>query len=181
MVRGALDLLLGGEAGNSAFGVWKDPAGEAIFLEMTAVVEAVAPASLHVDRFLPATPVRIAVNHALADLTEDAALTGATLEKGDIFRLLDRGAVRKKLLPSMIAKARELATAKMEELTAEAAKTAETQMREEIARLEDLQEINDHIRPEELTALREHAQALRKAIGEAHLRVDALRLIFRIS
>jgi len=180
IVRGALDLLLGSEAGNSAFGVWKNPAGEAIFVEMTAVVEAVAPASLHVDRFLPATPVRVALDHALNDLTDNAELAAAKLEKGDVFRLLDRGAVRKKLLPNMLAKAKELAAAKMQETITSATAVMEAQMQEEISRLEDLKEVNDHVRPEEIEALREHAKALRTALAEARLRVDALRLIFRI-
>jgi ATP-dependent helicase HepA len=53
IVRGALDLLLGGEFGNAAFGIWRG-AGEGLLLEIHAVVEAVAPAALHIDRFLPA-------------------------------------------------------------------------------------------------------------------------------
>ena len=113
LVRGAFDLLLGAESGNSAFGIWKSPAGEAIFLEVCAVVEALAPAPLHVDRFLPATPLRIVVDHALNDQAGDAALADATLEKGDIFRLLDRGVVRKKLLPSMLEKTKALAGERM--------------------------------------------------------------------
>ena len=43
LVRGALDLLLGAEAGNSAFGVWRDGGREAILLEVLLVVECVAP------------------------------------------------------------------------------------------------------------------------------------------
>ena len=109
LVRGALDLLLGVEAGNAAFGVWKTPGAESVLLEVHAVVECVAPAALHVDRFLPATPLRVVVDHALADHSDDATLAAAKLEKGDVFRLLDRGVVKKKLLPAMIAKAQALA------------------------------------------------------------------------
>jgi ATP-dependent helicase HepA len=63
-----------------------------VLLEVYIVVECVAPAALHVDRFLPATPVRIVVDHALADKTDDPVLAAAQLESGDVFKLLDRGA-----------------------------------------------------------------------------------------
>src|SRR5689334_898184 len=54
MLRSALDLLLGSEMGNSAFGVWKGGGSEAILLEAHLVAECVAPAALHIERFLPA-------------------------------------------------------------------------------------------------------------------------------
>lgn len=180
MVRGAWDLLLGSENGNSAFGVWKTAGPEAILLEIYAVVECVAPAALHVDRFLPAVPVRVVVDHALVDHTEDEAITNARLEKGDIFRLLDRGAVKKKLLPAMIAKSQAIAGERMKQIVASATVAMSTQLKQEAERLEALRAINDHVRPEEIAAIREHENALRAAIASAHLRLDALRLIFRV-
>jgi ATP-dependent helicase HepA len=152
-----------------------------VFLELYAVVEVVAPAALHVDRFLPATPVRVAVDHAYNDLTEDEALAGASLEKGDVFRLLDRGAVRKKILPAMLAKAQEIANTKMALIVEGASRAMDSQVQGEIDRLEDLQQLNENVRPDEIDALRNHKEGLRAAIATARLRVDALRLIFRMS
>ena len=180
LVRGAMDQLLGAESGNSAFGVWKVPGGEAILLEVFFVVECVAPAALHADRFLPATPVRIVVDHALAEHTDDPALAAAVLEKGDIFRLLDRGAVKKKLLPAMLEKVQALATERMAAMVATATATMEAQLREEVERLEDLRAINDHVRPEEIAATAQQQVALHEALASARLRLDAVRLIFRI-
>jgi ATP-dependent helicase HepA len=180
MVRGALDLLLGSESGNSAFGVWKTPGSEAIFLEIYAVIECVAPAALHVDRFLPAVPVRVLIDHALTDHTADESLAAAKLEKGDIFRLLDRGAMKKKLLPAMLKKAREIVEERMKQIIASATVTMSGQLRQEAERLEALRAVNDHVRPEEIAAIREQESALRSAIASAHSRLDALRLIFRI-
>ncbi len=180
LVRGAMDQLLGAESGNSAFGVWKVPGGEAILLEVFFVVECVAPAALHADRFLPATPVRIVVDHALAEHTDDPALAAAALEKGDIFRLLDRGAVKKKLLPAMLEKVQALATERMAGMVAAATAAMEVQLREEVERLEDLRAINDHVRPEEIAATAQQKLALHDAIASARLRLDAVRLIFRI-
>lgn len=180
MVRGAWDLLLGSESGNSAFGVWKKPGSEAIFLEVYAVIECVAPAALHVDRFLPAVPVRVVLDHALADHTADEEIAAAKLEKGDVFRLIDRGAVKKKLLPAMLAKAQTIAAERLKQIVSSATVAMSAQLRQEAERLEALRAVNDHVRPEEIAAIRDQEAALRAAMGAAHLRLDAVRLIFRI-
>jgi len=180
LVRGSLDLLLGSESGNSAFGVWKTPGTEAILLEVYYVVECVAPAALHADRFLPATPVRVVVDHALVDHSSDAAVSSAKLEKGDIVRLLDRGVVKKKLIPAMLTATQKLATTSMQQLVEAATAAMNSQLQDEIERLEDLRELNDHVRPEEIAAARQHQSDLATALATARLRLDALRLIFRI-
>ena len=180
LVRGALDLLLGMESGNSAFGVWKNSGAEGILLEICSVAECVAPAALHVDRFLPATPIRVVVDHASQDFTEDEVVAHAVFEKGDIFKLLDRAVVKKKLLPAMLEKAQALAAARMENLVAAASAAMESQLQDEIERLEDLRAINDHVRPEEIAAIRQQKTDLQSALASARLRLDALRLVWRM-
>ena len=180
IVTGALDLLLGSEAGNTAFGVWKGSGSEAILLEIHAVVECVAPSALHVDRFLPPTPLRVVLDHAQVDHSEDETLRNVRFEKGDIYRLLDRGAVKRKLLPAMLAKAEALAAERMKTLVATATAAMETQLQDEIERLETLRTINDHVRPEEIAAAQQQKAELLTAVGSARLRMDSLRLILRL-
>ena len=179
LLRSTFDLLLGSESGNASFAVWKTAGTEAIFLEVIAVVECVAPAALHAERFFPATPLRIAVDHAAKEVTDDPDLASAVFQKGDVFRLLDRGAVKKKLLPAMLAKAQSIAAEKMGALIATARESMSARLQDEIDRLQDLSEINDHVRPAEIEAVRQQLAALTEALGAARLRVDALRLIFR--
>jgi len=93
------DLLLGAEAGNASFGMWKGAGGEAILLEIHAVVECVAPVALHADRFSPGDADPGGGGSCAGDHTENEVLLAARFEKGDIFRLLDRGVVKKKLIP----------------------------------------------------------------------------------
>ncbi|HEX8312344.1 MAG TPA: RNA polymerase-binding ATPase, partial [Chthoniobacteraceae bacterium] len=177
LVGSSFDLLLASEAGNSAFAIWRATTSEAVLLEVYIVVECVAPAALHVDRFLPATPVRIVVDHALADKTDDPALLAAQFETGDVFKLLDRGAVKRKLLPAMLEKVQAFAAERMQELTASASGRIERQLQGEIDRLEDLRRINDHVRPEEIAAAKEQKAALLSAVATANFRLDAVRLI----
>jgi ATP-dependent helicase HepA len=179
LVRGALDLLLGSESGNAAFGLWKTPGNEAILLEIYAVVECIAPEALHADRFLPATPVRVVVDHALNDLSRDPAYAAARLEKGDVMRILDKGVVKKKILPAMFEKALDLAGESMRSIT-EAAKAVMTaQLQDEIDRLEDLRVINDHVRQSEIDAAKLEKSELETALATARIRLDAIRLVLR--
>ena len=120
------------------------------------------------------------VDHASKDHTEDAALAEAALEKGDIFKLLDRAVVKKKLLPTMLEKAQALAEVRMQNIVAAASAAVEEQLQDEIERLEDLREINDHVRPEEIAAVRQQKADLQAALASARLRLDAVRLIWRM-
>ena len=181
LVRGALDYLLGSERGNAAFGIWRHPEGEGLLLEVNYLAEAVAPTTLHLDRFLPATPIRVVVDHFQKDWTASQEFLSAVLEKGDIFRLLDRGAVKKKLFPAMLAGALKIATEQLAGLVAAAQSKMTSQLESEIVRLEDLAQINDHIRPSEIEALRGEQLELAAAISGARLRVDAVRLIWRMA
>ena len=179
IVTGALDLLLSGEGGNSAFGVWKGSGTEAILLEVLCVAECAAPAALHMDRFLPPLPVRVVVDHALADQSADVRLASAKLEKADIFRLLDRGPMRQKLLPAMLAAAQSLAAKKLPAIIQKATQEMAAHLDAEIGRLETLRSINDHVRPEEIELLRTQKAQLADAISGARMRLDSLRLILR--
>ncbi len=179
MVRGALDLLLGAEGGNSSFGLWRSAGSEGLILETHFVVECIAPAALHADRFLSPVPIRVVVDHAGKDRRDDAAYRHARLEKGSPVRLLEKAAVKRKLFPAMMAAARKLAEAEMAALTAGAVATMRTQLQTEIDRLEDLRQLNDHVRPEEIDGLKAQQDALAEALGSARLRLDALRLVLQ--
>jgi len=179
LVRGALDLLLGSESGNAAFGLWKVPGNEAILLEIYAVVECIAPDALHADRFLPATPVRVVVDHALNDLSDDPAYAAARLEKGDVMRIMDKGVVKKKILPAMLEKALDLASERMRSIADAARSGMVAQLQGEIERLEDLRAINDHVRQTEIDAAKQEKSEIESALATARVRLDAVRLVLR--
>jgi len=179
LVRGALDLLLGSESGNAAFGVWKTPGNEAVLLEIYAVVECIAPEALHVDRFLPATPVRVVVDHALKEESADPGYAAARLQKGDVMRLLDKAVMKKKILPAMLEKVLELAGERMRSITEAAGAMMTRQLQDEIDRLEDMRAINDHVRQSEIDAAKQEKSELESALATARIRLDAVRLVLR--
>jgi len=179
MVRAALDLQLGSESGNATFGLWEAPGAKRMLLEAWLVVECVAPADLHVDRFLPQTPLRIAVDHAGGDQTGDAAFATAKLRRGDPAGLLKNEAVKRKVLPLMLERARELGRQAGRGIIDTALADMRAGMGAEIDRLKDLAELNDHVRPEEIAALEQRTARLAEAIAGARVRIDAVRLVWK--
>ncbi len=179
MTRAALDLMLGSEAGNATFGVWESTGEKIILLEAWIIVEAVAPASLHVERFLPQTPVRVVVDHKGSDLSDNKAFARPPLRKGDAGSLLRNEKVKRTLLPNMLEKVRALGTERGQPVIASALETMHREMAAEISRLRDLTEVNDHIRPEEITALEQREAELAAVIQNARIRLDAVRLIWK--
>ncbi|MEZ5387976.1 MAG: helicase-related protein [Prosthecobacter sp.] len=180
LVTGALDVLLGSHAGNAGFAFWKASGGEGLVLQTTYIAECIAPPALHAERFMPAMPVRIAVDHQGRDLTGDAAFTRAKLSAGDPKRTVENDTVRHKLLPSMLSKTQALAEAQLKQFKKRGLASMCKHLDEEISRLEDLQSRNPHIRPEEITALTDQRAALTAAIESATLRLDAVRLVLRL-
>lgn len=179
MVRAALDLLLGSESGNASFGLWEAPGGKRMLLEAWLVVECVAPARLHVERFLPQAPLRIAIDHTGGDQSADAALASARLRRGDPAALLRNEAVKRKVLPLMLERARELGTEKSRALVQDALAAMHARLGDEILRLKDLAEVNDHVGPEEIAAIEQQKSELAAAISGARVRIDAVRLIWK--
>ncbi len=178
-LRSVIDLLVEGEQGNATFGMWNDSDDEGILLELLAIVEVVAPAVLHIDRFLPPTPLRVVVDHNLDDYTHDAELASAQLRDGDSSDLFDQDGVTSRLLPAMLREAMSLASEAMGDLVARGTELMNEQLQKELARLEDLHRVNSHVTLEEIASLREQQAAIAAAINGARLRVGGLRLIMR--
>ena len=179
IVRGALDFMLGSESGNASFGVWDSAGEKSVLLEAILVVECVAPAQLHVDRFLPQTPLRIVVDHRGTDLSGNPAFANPPLRKGDAGALARNPALRGKILPALLERAREVGAALSRAAIQAAANSMHLEMAGEIARLRDLAEINDHIKPGEIRALELREAELATALSNARLRLDAVRLIWK--
>ncbi len=181
LVTGALDLLLGAEKGNSSFARWPDGKTHGIYLEVVFLLECIAPAALHIDRFLPPTPLRVLVDHRGEDVGKGIApeMLARHLRKGDAHALLDRPEFREELLPGLIAQAQRLASAQMPGLVARARQEMLLQLDHEIARLGELRKVNRSVRPEEIELLVQQRRALDQHISGARLRLDAIRVIQR--
>lgn len=180
MVRDGFEILLGSEAGNSAFGVWEVAGPKAIILEAYFIVECVAPASLQTDHFLPPVPVRVAVDHQGKDMTADPALMKAVLRRGNHRRLLEQPKVTGEIIPAMLKTIDALAGQRKVRSLKKALESMEETLGREKARLLDLAEVNPLIDERELEKWDAYHLDLREALGRARLRLDSLRLIYRM-
>jgi ATP-dependent helicase HepA len=176
LVTSTIDLLLGSQQGNCAFGILPGKE-QSIYLEAIYVLEPVAPPALHADRFLPPTPLRVVVDPKGADVSTE--INPAELRSAPVFQLLDNGRIKHKLLPTMLEKSRELATERAKAATQTAISKMQTLLGSEATRLRDLQKVNDHVSPAEITLLEDQARELASRLKDAPLRLDAIRLIWQ--
>lgn len=177
LVTSTIDLLLGSEQGNCAFGLWPGGKEQTIYLEAIYVLEPIAPPALHADRFLPPTPLRIVVDPKGTDVS--AEVNPDELRTGSVFQLLDNGRIKNKLIPTMIEKSREHATERAAASVQNAVSKMQSLLGAEAGRLRDLQKVNDHVSDTEITLLETQMRDLTERLKEAPLRLDSIRLIWR--
>jgi len=179
IARACFDLLLGSESGNSCYGIWKTSGEKAVMLEAYQVIEVAAPASLHVDRFLPQTPIRVVVDHTGKNYTKEKSLLTAKLGRGGLRKLMEKPVMKQQLIPSMLDKCQDLAKPQMETVIAKSVEIMRKKMDAEIKRMQELAEVNDLVGDKEVQALVDHRDALAEAMGNARLRFDTVRLIWK--
>ncbi len=181
LATGALDMLLGSERGNCAFARWPDPGASALYLEAMYLLECLAPAVLHADRFLPPTPLRIMVDHRGRDATDitmrDVLARDSRPAGGQA--LIARADVRDTLLPRLLDRTRVLVEQRMPAIVEDARRNMHRRLQHEVIRLRELQQVNRTVRDDEIALLLEQEKALDRAVGGARLRLDAVRLVHR--
>ncbi len=183
MVRGSVDLMLSSEKGNSTIVVWKDATIDSppILIEAIYVLESVAPPRLHVDRFLPPTPVRVVVDMQGEDCTDDFSHALINKHCGDeeSFRLKQNPELLKALVPEMLKSAKGFARDQKSVLLQGAMNEAHSHLDGEATRLRELQKVNPNVREEEIKLAENVIADVTRHIAKAHLRLDAVRLILR--
>ena len=181
VVGGAMDAVLGSERGNAAFALWEDARSRSLYVEAVFVLECLAPARLHAERFLPATPVRIVVD-AQAKACPAVLVTEkprTPLRDIPAHRLLARPELTRTLLPKLLARAGELAEEAVPALVKRAVAAMEKDLDHERERLIALQAVNRHVRQEEIDLATNERAELGKHLRAARLRLDAVRIVWR--
>jgi ATP-dependent helicase HepA len=174
-----LDMLLGSEQGNTAFALWPNAPEGGVIIETLYVVEAQAPPALHLDRFLPPTPLRIVLNHKRKELGPEAApeILRAALKNGDPAVLSAQLEEFGNLLPGMLRVTEIIAGKQSKPIIEAAAVKAGEMLQAEITRLEQLRAINPSVRSDEIEAARKHSTEVQEHLAKAVVRLDSARLI----
>ena len=178
LVRGAVDLMLEGDDGTVGFVEWRDAPQRGVALEAVFMLEATAPGALHLDRFLPPTPIRVLVDdkgESLGHLLK--TLGAATLEMAPTGILETQHEVFDELVPELLETAKEQAGFDVATVKKEAYRQAEKRLLSERDRLLDLRAMNPAVSQAEVLEAGSHAEEVLRHIAQAELRLDSVRLV----
>ena len=181
MVVGAMDMVLSGEFGNTAFCTIKlaPLKSGTILLEAIFTLSCTAPSELQLSRYLPLTPVRIVVDNQHVDMSKIMSSQlinrlGQKAPRSSARELLQH--TRPKIT-SMIGEAKQLAESQREGIIAHSARDMHTSLDLELKRLRNLAQVNSNIRPQEIEHLEAMSEQLQTYLDAAQMRLDALRVV----
>ena len=183
MVRGSIDLVLSTEKGNSSMVVWSEASEEVppILIEAIYILESVAPAQLHVDRFLPPTPVRVLVDMQGQDQSEvfSHTLINRQTRDEETFRLKQNPELLRSLVPEMLKSALKYAKKQKSVLLELSIADAHARLDGEATRLKELRKLNPNVQLQEIEIAETTIKRVVRHIADAHLRLDSVRLVLR--
>lgn len=171
MATEGIDQLL--TTGFGAVAAVKVAGNPDVHLEVLFMLECPAPARLHLDRFLPPTPLHLVVDPSGALVEPD----GMEIVDPHLRHPLQDHPPLSALVPQMLEAARDHAEAAAESLLEVARKTAAESLGVEIERIAALAKNNPDVRPEDVEALKQDAAEIINALSSPAVRLDALRLL----
>jgi ATP-dependent helicase HepA len=180
MVTGAMDMVLSGDFGNTAFCTLKLPPLKAgtVLLEAIFVLHCTAPKNLQVERYMPLTTIRIVVDSNRTNLSK--VLTPAHLIK--LGKKVPKRSAQdlvnhaRPVITSMVEQSEQLAEGQMASLVAAAVEKMQREQTSELQRMQALAEVNPNIRAEEVAYLQQTAESLDGYLRGAQLKLDAVRV-----
>lgn len=181
IIRNGLDLILSGTTGSCAVALLKNralPVGT-LLLELIYVVEAQAPKRLQLNRFLPATPIRLLLDRKGTNLAEKVTFEALNKQLSKV-NYPTSGKLVSAVQPeihAMLQLAETEVAPQAQTLIEQARRQADEALSAELSRLEALKVINPNIRTDEIERLEENRQEVLATLEQANWRLDALRLI----
>ncbi|MGB1191431.1 MAG: hypothetical protein ACPG3T_00765, partial [Pseudomonadales bacterium] len=154
------------------------PAGT-VMIECFFAVQCSAPKKCQVDRFLPATPIRVLLESGGKDLT--AIIKHAQMNKlAEHVKKSTRLAILKQIrgdLEKMITSAQTIAQDRAQPMITEAQERVSVTMGEELNRLTELKQLNGTIREEEIDFVANRQSEALAHIANASAELQAIRVL----
>ena len=180
MVTGAMDLVMSGDLGNTAFCTLRLPPIKAgtILIEAIFTMSCPAPPALQLHRYLPLTMTRIVVDSKQNDLSD--ILTERHFNKlaQRIRRHRAQDFIRhaRTQLVTMLKQAEQLAAGHEQSIIDNAKEQVQLLQGSELERLRALAKVNPNIRQEEIDHLQQETSELQHYLDAAQTRLEALRV-----
>jgi len=180
-VIAAMDMILSGEFGSTAFSVIKHPQVQAgtLLLECVFIVESVAPAKLQMERFLPPTPIRVLMDEQGQNYSENPAFQQLNVQAMELDKdtIKEVVASRKPLILNLLHSCEEVALTHSSKLLNNVKKNAKNINLTEIERMEALKKVNPSVREEEIELLQLRMQQILSALSTSSTKLSAIRLL----
>ncbi len=181
LVRGAMEMVLDNELGNSAVTAIKLPGMKAgtLLLECLFILESASSEILQGSRYLPPTVLRIIVDmdgrdHATKLDAETISRVSSLVDSETAVRIIKAYGEE---LRQMIKTSERIAREQTPAFLAEAHAHTRQTLQRELDRLRALQQVNPNVREEEILFFDQQYQALVQVLDSATPRLDAQRVI----
>ncbi|WP_447956885.1 RNA polymerase-associated protein RapA [Vreelandella sp. EE7] len=184
LVREMMGRVLDGTMGNTALALLRHPAipSGRLMAELVFCTHCPAPRSLHLNRFLPPTAVRVLMDESGANLTASISFTGLSKNVQKVNKSMARDLIKSRHdeLRALVTQGESEAEKSLPALLETARERMREQLDGELNRLSALASNNPAVRDEELEAIKAERQALEEAIDATRLRLDAVRVVITV-
>ncbi len=182
LVSGALESFVSTDRGNAAFFRLEHAGEQLLMVETVSVLECVAPARLHAERFLPSKPIRTIMDEKRRNRTSDFDLERIRRDgrPGNSSFLIQKSKALRAIVPPLLDVARNESEGVASRIRQEAIEKMEEVFKLEIERLERLRELGHPVREDEIEIVRKEQTELREFLSETPLRIDSVRLILAV-
>jgi ATP-dependent helicase HepA len=179
MVLGIMELISSKEMGNVTVATWKAQAPEPFLCEAFYTLTCLADKKLLPEKWFPPTPLRILMNSKGQDLTAklpkkqlDESLITASSEKIAQVKDLPRDVIK-----DLIKRGKDVTIPRAKQYKEKFLSEMKEHFDKEITRLEKLREVNPTVSLKDIVELKTQRLKLEKAMNEAQLNLDSLRII----
>jgi ATP-dependent helicase HepA len=181
MVRDCMELILDSELGNTTLATLsiKSIKPGTLFLESFFTINCAAPKSLQLDRFVPLTPIRILMDASGKNLSKVLSYTQLNQLCSPVKPHLGYPIIQQihDDLDYILKQSNILAEGQLKEFSAQALAEMQKSTGYELQRLEALKKINPSIRDEEIDYYKNQLRDMEQFIGNATLKLQALRVV----
>ncbi|MBD3610698.1 MAG: RNA polymerase-associated protein RapA, partial [Gammaproteobacteria bacterium] len=181
IITSAMDMVLSNEKGNTALAALKYSGTNAgsVLLECLYVLETTSASTLQANRYLPPTTIRVVADEQGAD--HHRKLPHKTIQnhlipvdKKTSAQIIQASEPR---LRALLTRAEQLANAQAPEILQNAHEQTRQTLATEVNRLKALKLVNPNVRDDEIAFFETQWVELEKALTNATIRLDAVRVI----
>lgn len=184
MVQGAIDMVLSAEFGNSAIAILDSPEFESdqVLVEAVFSIEVIAPKAYQLDRYLPATTIRVLMDKNKDNLAQEwpNQAFSSLLQPMDRVQAQLIIKEQEKYIQKRIRSAVKGANYYLPSIIKDACQKLIDHLTTEIKRTVALQKVNSSVREEEVEFLKQQLLQGHKCLQSAELKLDAIRVVFSI-